>query len=140
MIDWLLWVVLALLVGASFLDLKYKAIPSVLLTAFIFIVAILRIENLQFGILAGLFGWVIKDFIFEWQGLEFGMADIKVLAIIGLLIPNMFNFLIFIGIFSIFQLVYTMVWQWRVGKDKERAFIPCLLAVYIALMLIGGVA
>src|SRR6056297_2542914 len=137
MIDWLIWVVLGILVFLSFLDLKYKAVPSVILTTLIFIVAIMRVENLQFGILAGIFGWAIKDFIYEWQGLEFGMADIKILVVIGLLIPTMFNFLLFLGIFSIFQLAYTMVWQWRFGKDSERAFIPCLLAVYVALMLIG---
>jgi len=140
MIDWLIWVVLGALIIASLLDLKYKGVPSVALTGLIFIVAVLRIENLQFGILAGLMAWTVKDLIYEFQGLEFGMADIKIMAIIGLLVPSLEAFLFFIGIFSIFQFVYTAVWQWRVGHDKERPFIPCLLAVYIALMIIGGVA
>lgn len=140
MIDWLLWVVLGILILASFLDIKYKAVPSVLLTAILFIVAIMRIENIQFGILAGLFAWIIKDLIFEWNGLDFGMADIKIMAIIGLLTPTLNMFLVFIGIFSLFQFVYTLVWQWRFKKVKERPFIPCLLAVFITLMIIGGVA
>lgn len=124
---------------ASFLDIKYKAVPSVFLTGFLFIVASLRIENLQFGILAGLFAWVIKDLIYEWNGLEFGMADIKIMILIGFLIPTMNLFLIFIGVFSIFQFVYTIIWQWKFGKDRERPFIPCLLFVYITLMIIGGI-
>ncbi len=140
MIGWLIFVILGVLIVASFLDIKYKAVPSVLLTGFLFIVAVLRIENLQFGILAGLFAWVIKDLIYEWNGLEFGMADIKIMALIGLLIPSMNLFLVFVGIFSLFQFVYTLIWQWRMGNDKERPFIPCLLFVYITLIIIGGVA
>lgn len=139
MIDWVIWVTLGILVLASFLDLKYKSVPSVLLTGLLFIVAIMRIENLQFGVLAFIFAWLIKDLINDWNGLDFGIADIKILTIIGFLIPTMNFFLIFIGIFSLFQFVYTLVWQWRVGGDVERPFVPCLLAVYIALLLIGGI-
>lgn len=139
MIDWLILVVLGILILSSYLDLKYKAVPSVLLTGLLFIVAIMRIESLHYGILAGIFAWLIKDLISDFNGLEFGMADIKILMIIGLLIPTMNFFLIFIGIFSLFQFVYTLVWQWKVGGEIERPFVPCLLAVYIALLLIGGI-
>src|SRR6056297_818137 len=140
MIDWLIWFVLGVLIVASILDLKYRGIPSVALTGLIFVVAVLRIGNLEFGILAGLMGWLIKDLIYEFQGIEFGMADIKILVVIGLLIPKIHFFMLFIGIFSIFQFVYTAVWQWRIGHDTERPFIPCLLAVLIALICVGGVA
>jgi len=139
MIDWLLWVVLGVLVLASFLDIKYKAVPSVLLTGFLFIVAFMRIENLPYGVLAGLFAWVIKDLIFEWNGLDFGMADIKIMMIIGFLIPAMHFFLIFVGVFSIYQFVYTLVWEWKIKGEIERPFIPCLLAVYVTLLITGGI-
>jgi hypothetical protein len=140
MIDWLIFVVLGVLILASFLDIKYRAIPSVLLTGVLFAIAILRIENLQFGILAGLFAWVMKDLIFEWNGMDFGMADIKIIAMIGFLIPSMYYFLIFIAVFSVFQFAYTTLWQWKIKGKREMAFVPCLLAVYIALMIIGGIA
>jgi len=140
MIDWLILVVLGSLIIASYLDIKYKQVPSVFLTGLLLIVAIMRIENLQFGILAGLFAWVIRDLIFEYNGLDFGMADIKIMILIGLLIPTMNMFLIFVGIFSVFQFAYTLVWQWKFPNEKERPFIPCLLAVLVALALIGGVA
>jgi len=139
MIDWILWVALGVLIIASFLDLKYKSVPSVLLTGLLFLVAIMRIENLAFGILAGIFAWLIKDLINDFNGLDFGIADIKILIVIGFLVPTMNFFLIFIGIFSLFQFVYTLVWQWRVGGNIERPFVPCLLAVYVALLLIGGI-
>lgn len=140
MIDWIILVVLGALIIASILDLKYRGVPSVSLTSLIFLVAILRIDNLQYGVLAGLMAWTIKDLLFEFQGLEFGMADIKIMIIIGLLIPNLYSFFMFIAIFSIFQFVYTAIWQWKIGTDKERPFIPCLLAIYITLLLIGGLS
>jgi len=139
MIDWLIWVVLGALIIASILDLKYKAIPSVFLTGTLFIVAIMRIENLPFGVLAGIFAWFIKDLISDFNGLNFGRADIKILIIIGFLIPTMNWFLIFIGIFALYQFVYTLVWQWRIKGDIERPFVPCLLAIYVTLMMVGGV-
>ena len=139
MISWLIVVVLFALIIASLIDIKYKAIPSVALTSLVFIVAVMRVETLQFGILAGLFAWIIKDLIADFSGLNFGMADIKIMIVIGLMIPTMNFFLIFIGIFAIFQLVYTIVWQWQIKGDIERPFVPCLLAIYIAMALIGGV-
>lgn len=138
MIDFLIILVLGGLIIASLLDLKYRAVPSVALTSLLFIVLIMRIENLQFGIAAFVFAWLIKD-ILSLKYIEFGVADIKIMAIIGLLISTMNEFLIFIGIFALFQLIYTLAWQWRFGSDNERPFIPCLLAVYIALLVIGGV-
>jgi len=140
MIDWLIWFVLGAFILASIIDIKYKAIPSVALTGLLFIVAVMRIENLEFGVLAVLFAWIIKDLIADFSGMDFGMADIKIMGVIGLLIPTMNFFLIFIGIFAIFQLVYTFAWIKFVGGDTERPFIPCLLAVFVALMLIGGFA
>lgn len=138
MIDWLIFVVLASLIVASILDIKYKAVPSVFLTALMFVVGILRIENIPFGILAGVFAWVIKDIIFEYKGLDFGVADIKIIVVIGLLIPTMQMFLIFLGVFSLLQLVYTLILQWKFPNEKERPFIPCLLAVFVTMMCLGG--
>jgi hypothetical protein len=140
MIDWLIWVVLGVLVLASFLDLKYKAVPSVLLTGMIFAVLLLRPDNLLFGVIAGVFAWIIRDLISDVAEMEFGMADIKIMIIIGLLLANFTSLMIMIGAFSIFQFAYTVIWRWKVAKDGEMPFIPCLLAVYISLILVGGVA
>jgi hypothetical protein len=130
--------VLGVLIIASLLDIKYRAVPSVLLTGTLFIVLIMRIENIAFGISALIFAWFIKD-ILSMKELEFGVADIKIMATIGLMMPTMNMLLMFIGVFSLFQFVYTFVWEWKIGHDKERPFIPCLLIVYIMMMIIGGV-
>jgi len=139
MISWLIFIVLGALIIASILDIKYKAVPSVALTSLLFVVAVMRIDNLYFGVLAGLLAWIIKDLIADFSGLDFGMADIKIMIMMGLMIPTMNFFLIFIGVFAIFQLAYTLVWEWQIGGDTERPFIPCLLAVYVGMVLIGGI-
>ena len=130
---------------ASYLDLKYRAIPSVILTAGIFIVFMLRPENLYFGIGALIFAILIQDLINDMSGLEFGVADIKVFVIIGLMISTLSNFLLMIGIFLVFQFIYTLLYHsmrthYFVGEDiNEMPFIPCLYAVYIAMVLLGGI-
>ena len=139
MFDLLILGVLVCLIGASYLDLKYRAIPSVFLTGLLFIVAVVRIDFIHFGILAGIFAWVMKD-ILSIKELEFGMADIKIMMIIGLILNTRFEFFLLIGIFAVFQFIYTAVWMWKMGDDKERPFVPCLLAVYVTMMLIRGFA
>jgi len=139
MIDLLVLGVLMCLIFASYLDLKYQAIPSVFLTGLLFLVAIVRIDFLQYGLLAGIFAWTMKD-ILSMKQLEFGIADIKIMIIIGLMLHTREMFLLFIGIFAVFQFAYTLLWTWKFGDDKERPFVPCLLAVYIAIILIRSFA
>ncbi len=125
------------LLGASYLDLKYRAIPSVFLTSLLFLVAVVRFEYLTYGILAGIFAWIMKDIIFEFNGLNFGIADVKIMMIIGLILSSRMEFFLFIGVFAVFQFVYTLLWTWKMKNDKrEMAFVPCLLSVYITMMLL----
>lgn len=139
MIDFLTIIVLCGLISASYLDLKYRAIPSVFLTGLLFLVAIVRIDFIAFGVLAGIFAWTMKD-ILSMKQLEFGMADIKIMIIIGLMLHTREMFLLFVGVFAVFQFAYTVLWTWRMGEDKERPFVPCLLAVYITMILIRSFA
>jgi len=48
----------------------------------------LRPENLVYGVSAGIFAWFMKD-VLSLKELQFGMADIKIMIIIGLLIPTL---------------------------------------------------
>ena len=139
MFDFLIYVVLGVLIIASFLDIKYKAVPSVVLTAMIFAVLLLRPDNLLFGVIAFVFAFMIKDLLDDIAGMSFGVADIKILVIIGLLLANFSSLMIMIICFLFFQFFYTLVWRWKVSKEEEMPFIPCLLAVYITLMLVGSV-
>jgi len=136
----LIMITLGVLIFASYLDIKYKAVPSVILTSMIFAVLLLRPENVYFGLVAFVFAILIKDLISDVAGLDFGNADIKIFIVMGLLIGNLTNLFLLIIIFLIFQFVYTLVWRWRVSNEDELPFIPCLTAVYIAMTLLGGFA
>ena len=136
----LILIILGVLVLASYLDIKYKAVPSVILTSMILAVLLLRPDNIYFGIVAFVFAILIKDLINDVAGLDFGNADIKIFIVMGLLINNGASMILLIIIFLVFQFVYTLLWRWLVSNEDELPFIPCLTAVYIAMMLIGGFA
>lgn len=136
----LILILLGVLIFTSYLDIKYKAVPSVILTSMIFVVLLLRPENLYFGIVAFVFAIMIKDLINDVAGLDFGNADIKIFIMMGLLVNNLGSLLGLIFIFIIFQFFYTLMWRWQVSNEDEMPFIPCLTAVYIAMALVGGFA
>lgn len=140
MISWLVLVVLGILILSSLFDLKYKAVPSVILTAGIFTALLINPDNLLFGVISLVFAIMIRDLIDNVAGLDFGVADIKIFVIFGLLLVNFEALMLMIIVFLVFQFVYTVVWRWRVSKEAEMPFIPCLLAVYITLILLGCVA
>lgn len=136
----LILIIFGVLILASYLDIKYKAVPSVILTSMILAVLLLRPENIYFGVVAFVFAILIKDLINDVAGLDFGVADIKILIVMGLLISNLANLLLLIIIFLVYQFVYTLLWRKFVSKEDEMPFIPCLTAVYITMALVGGFA
>ena len=133
----LILIIFGVLLLASYLDIKYKAVPSVILTSMILTVLLLNPENIYFGVVAFVFAILVKDLINDVAGLDFGVADIKIMIIIGLILSSRMEFLLMIGIFAVFQLVWVLLWSWKMKKDKrEMPFVPCLLAVYITMMLL----
>jgi len=140
MINWLIFLVLGVLILASYLDFKYKAVPSVLLSGLVFVVILMRPYNLLFGIILFIFGIMIKDLIDDVAGLDFGVADIKILVIIGLMFTSSHIMFTFVITFAIIQFIYVYFWRMFISKEDLLPFIPVLLLVYVVLMLIGGVA
>ena len=140
MIDWLVYIVLGVLVLATYFDLKYKAVPSVLLSALIFAVLLMRPQNLLFGVILLVFGIMIKDLINDVAGLDFGVADLKILVVIGLMFTSSHVMFMFILTFAILQFGYVTLWRTLISKEDLLPFIPVLLAVYVTLLIIGGVA
>jgi len=140
MIGPLLWVVLCVLILASVLDIKFKQVPSVILTGLIFGILMLRPDNLLFGVISFVFAIMIKDLISDVAGLDFGVADIKIFTAFGLLLTSFQSLIIMILVFLTFQFFYTTFWRLKVNNDDEMPFIPCLLAVYVVMILIGGFA
>ena len=139
-IPYLLIFVGIVLIFVSILDIKYKQIPSVYLTGLIFIVLLMRPQNLIFGVILLVFGMLIRDFIHGVAGMDFGTADIKILIVIGLLFVSSHVMFLFLIVFAILQFAYITLWRNFVAKDDYVPFVPCLLGVFVTLLLMGGLA
>jgi len=140
MIAYLLLFVLGMLVIMSYLDIKYKSIPSVFLTGLIFVVLLMRPQNLLFGVILLVFGLMIKDLVYGMARMDFGNADIKILIVIGLLFVSSHVMFLFLIVFAILQFAYITLWRNFVAKDDYVPFVPCLLGVFVTLLLMGGLA
>ena len=137
-------IVLLILLGlVALIDLRFMKVPSFFLTAIIFITAIVHFADFEVGMISLSFG--VLAFIFAWALYELnyigGIADVKVMVIIGLMITSIQMFFVFMLLVVLFGMVYQLVFYF-VLKKKEGEEIPFLLplyAVYIVLLIIGGV-
>lgn len=124
----------------SIMDVKFKAIPSVILTTCLFLLLIIRFENLKYGVLAGVFAILIYELTYSNKH-QFGMADIKVMIMIGLLISTFSGFIVYLVTFGFIQLMYIIYCNYMLNKkDGDLPFIPMFLALYIGLAVGGIVA
>jgi len=69
-----------------------------------------------------------------------GVADIKVIVIIGMMIAQLSTFFIFMITIMIFGIAYKIVWRYVLKKPEgsEVPFIISLWAVYCVLWITGG--
>ena len=136
-------VILVLLGIVAVIDLFIKKVPSIFLTGIIFVVAMVSFHDLQYGMLHLSFG--ILAFIFAYLLYEGkfigGVADIKVLVIIGMMVFNIPSFFMFI----LFTLLFGFTWKagfkffMKKPSTYEAPFIPALFLVYICLLVNGGI-
>lgn len=127
------------LIGIAIWDIKYKKIPSIILTALLFVVAIVNFDGLKFGILASIFALLIYEFA-EGNGTSFGIADVKVMIIIGFLISSLNMFLMYLLLFALVQIVYIVYFRKGLRKKGEIPFIPAFVVIYAILWILGGFA
>lgn len=124
-------IVLLFLVVVMILDIKLRLIPSVLLTGMLLVVGIIHLELLPFGLLALGYAWFLKDADFIR-----GMADVKVMGIIGLFVTNIYFFMIFM----LAVVVLGSVYKWGIyfimkkPSDYQVPFIPVLVLVFVAII------
>jgi len=127
----------------SFIDIYTHKIPAFLTTAMIFVVAIVSLNNinvgivrLSFGVLALLFGLMIYELKFIG-----GIADIKAIILIGMLIPSINYFIAFMMLIMIVGTIYKILWKFST-KDKKHTeipFIPVFAIVFVIMELLGGI-
>jgi len=119
------------LIILSIIDLKKKEFPAVLTSGLLFTVAIVKFNNIEFGVMAFILGWFLMEADFFS-----GIADLKIITVIGFFITQMGMFLLFTILILIYGVVYKILMVKVVKQKKETAFIPVLLAVYITLLII----
>lgn len=126
-------IVLIALIAFSVIDLKWKAIPSVLLTTTLFLVAVVNPQNFYFAILCGLFAVLLYEF-----GFIGGIADIKATIIIGFIFTNYYEVFAFMILFVLLGTIYKIMAKVILSKYKEIevAFLPVYLITYILLKVI----
>lgn len=127
-------IILGMLILIAILDWKTKSVPSVITTALIFSALFIN-QNVLFGLLAFVFGYLLYEFDFFS-----GVADIKAVTIIGLMVSSVPFFFGFCGITVVIGLFWKIVYKQNNPKAKEVPFIPAILFTYIILLLSGGIA
>ena len=135
MIPALIGIVALFLVVVSLIDWKIKVLPSIMLTGMLFAVAVLNPANLWFGIMAFMMGYLLMEADFFS-----GVADLKVMAMIGFMLSTtnyLFGLILLTVIFGTF---WKILIKWRLKHEKEVAFIPVFLFIYITLYILGGFA
>lgn len=139
MIEWLL---LAVLVMLSVVDIIWKRFPSGFMTGLVFMIIV--IAYLQTGEVALVLG--VFSFIIAWAFLEFGVpingvADLKVIVMIGCLLKDLRFLFLFIAMIMVIGLAYQLILIkfLKVKEDEDMPFIPVLTACYIALLVLGGI-
>ena len=128
-------ILLVCLIIFSIIDLKVKAIPSIFLTGLIFVLSIVNIGNIQFGIVSLILALLLKESDFIG-----GMADIKIIVMVGLIISSIQEMMIFTILLMTSGLAYKIVLKYVMkSNEKEIAFIPAITFAYLFFLINQGV-
>lgn len=137
MIPFLIWIVGALLLVMAILDVKKRTMPSVLPTGIIFLTALVNFwsnrTNLIFGVLAFIFAW----FLYEFDYFR-GVADLKAVIIIGLMLTSFNQFYAFMFLTVVLGFAYQVILKkiMKVSENREIPFVPLFFIVYVVLNIL----
>ena len=131
------------LILLSVIDIRKRILPSVLTTSGIFLVAIVNFQNIPFGVLSFVFGWLLMDGLADKQEFFSGVADLKMMVLLGLTVSSLGMFLLVCVLVVVYGTLYK-IFAVKVLKQEEiTAFIPVFFFVFITMMIIkyvvGGV-
>lgn len=126
----------------AYLDWKSHAVPSFATTTVILALLLINPENLIWGISAFTFGWLLYEFDFLGGRFFGGIADVKVVTIIGLMISNLQQFATLMIATTGFSVILSIILYYKNNKKipDEIPFIPVLLLVYVAVLIVGWMA
>ena len=106
--------VLLVLILLTFIDIKKKEFPAPLTSGLLFVVAIVQFGNIEFGIMAFILGWFLLE-----MDLIRGIADLKVITIMGFFVTEMGMFFILTILILLFGAVYNILMV-KVMKYKDK--------------------
>lgn len=129
------FVAAALFLIMIFFDVRKKAIPSILSTAVVFVMAVVNLAHLPYAIIMFIFAW----FLYE-AGMYGGLADVKMITAIGFLLSSMFGVYAFIIVLTIYTAIYNVLMRMGLKIEGEYAgTIPIFLS-YLIIWINGGIA
>jgi hypothetical protein len=134
-------IVLIFLAIVSVIDLKFKQVPSIFLTGFILAVIIVNYNSHGLSFLFyGIASLVFALFLYEFDFIG-GVADIKVIVIIGLMLNSIKSLFIFMILIMSIGIIYQGFFTFILKKEKgsEIPFLLSFFIVYIILILLGVV-
>ena len=126
--------VLLFLFIISLADLKWKAIPSIVMTGMLFVVAVVNTSNFFYFGLLTIFGLLMYEFDFIS-----GIADLKAFAIIGFVISSHYEVFIFMMLFVVFGFFYKVLSKYMLKEKYEIAFLPVFFFSYMGLKIVMSI-
>ena len=133
----LIWVVLVFLAIVSIIDWKFRKVPSIFLTGMLFVVAFISISQNPNSLNLGILGFIMAYLLYEADFFG-GVADIKVMTMISLMLLNTWYLLGLFVLVGIFGITWKGIVKIRMNKETEFAFLPVFLFIYIAVYMLGG--
>lgn len=116
----------------SIIDIKFKQIPSGMLTGLLIVTLFNRTDYLVFGVLALLYALFLYEF-----GFISGVADIKLIALFGLLVDGLLSIMVLMLIVACVGLLYKVFFKTILKKKHEIAFIPSLSISFLIMWVLG---
>ena len=106
-------ILLVFLVAMAIIDWKFKQIPSIFLTGALFVTAMIQLfsVNAIFHLISGLIMFVFAWLIYEADFIT-GIADVKIITIIGLMLSNYWMIYITIVLILFYGVAYKIIFRY----------------------------
>ena len=126
--------VLIYMIILTIIDFKKKELPAILSTGLIVGLMLIRPYHIWYGLILAVFGLFMYE---AGDGGIGGTADIKALAIIGLMLNSTYGVLFAIGITLVISSAYKLIAKYILKQKKEIPYLIVFTLTYLVLMALG---
>ena len=120
---------LAVITGMDFRDMK---VPSALTSAFILILAFIRLENLPYAVLMFIFAWFLFD---AGEGGISGVADMKALIIIGFMLNSIYSVIGFLFLYAFASTGWRIIAKYIFKYEHKVPYLIVFVACYFPFVI-----